>query len=208
MIEPLLRRFISYKKRKQTIIIGTILTALVIVWPAVDEYIAARQRTSAAQSQLQEANEQVGKLDDYAALHKRKLQELARLEARMAPEKVAQALQNQLTELGRQTGCTVRKARLGEAARRPWMEKDDPIRGMRTSNSGGQTPFLLETRQLALTVSGPMSGLYNFLDRLHRIDRIMHSRTVTIQRSNEDGSTAELTIDLLLFNLSKKAART
>ena len=207
MIEPLAMRFVEYKKRKQVVIILTILSALVVVWPAVDEYTAASQRQDAAQVELDKAQEAVKKLDQYVDLHARKQQELASLEQQMMSEKAAQSLKGQLTDLGQQTGCMIRRARLDPPARRDWKEKDHPIKGTRRVENGGATPFKLETRRLALSVTGPMPSLYNLLEQLHRIEKVVHSQAVEIKRSSEDGNAASLTMEFLLFDLPLKLAK-
>ena len=91
MIEPALRRFLEHPRRKQAVIILTILTALVVVWPSVDEYTAATQRTEAAQVQIEESRKQVAKLSQYAKLHETKQQEVAALETQLVTEEAAQA---------------------------------------------------------------------------------------------------------------------
>ena len=76
MIEPLLRRLLAYEKRKQAVIIGTILVGLVMVWPTTDEYIAARQRTRDVQLKRDEAELAIAKLPQFTRLHERKVNEL------------------------------------------------------------------------------------------------------------------------------------
>jgi hypothetical protein len=207
MIEPIARRFLEYEKRKYVVITLTVVTTLVMVWPAVDEYSAAKQRTKDAVAEKDNSQEEVALLEQYVAAHDKRQQELAALEQQMVSEKIAQSLQNQFTELGRQTGCQVRRARLSEPGRRDWKDDDHPIRGARSGRKGEETPFRLETRQLALQVTGHMAGLYEFLARLHRVEKVMHSKAVTIRRSSEDGSTASLNMDILLFDLTRKPAK-
>ena len=203
MIEPALRSFLEHNRRKQAVIILTILTALVVVWPAVDVYTAATQRTEAAQVQIEESRKQIARLNQYTKLHSAKQDELADLEKQLVSEQAAQALKSQLTNLGRETGCTVRNTKLMPPSRRAWRENDHPIRGAHPTTAGAETPFWLESRQLALTVTGPMPSLYKFLDRLHGIDKVVHSRSAKIQ-SGENGSTATLSMEILLFDLPRK----
>lgn len=207
MIESALRGFIEYKWRTHAVIILTLLVGLAALWPAADEYTAARQRTTAAHLKLAETRQEIEKLPGYMELHKQKLAELESLERRMVPERAAQELQGELTELGRQTGCTLRRAAVQPSSSRDWCEKDDPLEVNRPKTQSEETPFRLETRVLSLSVTGPMNGLYKFLSRLNQVDRVVHSRAITLRRSSEDGSMAALDVELLLFDLPLKPAK-
>ncbi|MCA9123229.1 MAG: hypothetical protein H6822_28200 [Planctomycetaceae bacterium] len=208
MIEPLLRRFLVYEKRKQVVIIGTILTGLVVVWPATDEYIAARQQTQESQLAVEEAEHAIAKRPQYAQLHQRKTQELDVLAQRLVGDQAARKLQSDVTELGRKTGCTVLRAQLTDPATRTWNQNDHPVAGTSLKNTGGETPFQLETRQLSLSVTGPMSGLYAFLEGLHRVEKVIHPRAMSIKggdsMSGNDQDTGTLDLQLLLFDLTKR----
>lgn len=208
MIEPLLRRFLDYENRKQVVIIGTILAGLVMVWPATDEYIAARERTHNAQLQLEETEHAIAKLPQFTQMHKRKIEEVEALAERLVGGRAARKLQDDITALGRRTGCTVLRAQLSDPATRVWNQNDHPVAGTKLRNTGGETPFQLETRQLALSVTGPMSGLYEFLEGLHRIDKVVHARAMAIKGESSAGSAEKeigmLDMSLSLFDLTKK----
>ncbi|MDA1055206.1 MAG: hypothetical protein O3C40_32695 [Planctomycetota bacterium] len=209
MIEPLLRRFLAYEKRKRAVIIGAIVAGLVMVWPATDEYIAARQRTRDARLQVEEAELAIEKLPQLTETHQRKTQELEVLMQQLVGGRAARQLQGDLTELGRQTGCTVLRAQLTEPATRMWNQNDHPVSGTKLTNPGEETPFQLETRQIALSVTGPMNGLYAFLEGLHGVDKVIHPQAMSIKGGNamagSDNNTGTLDINLLLFDLTKKA---
>jgi len=204
MIESILRRFVTSKQRNRAVIIVTVLTALVVVWPAADEYSAARGRTREALARLEETQGRISQLSLHQQVQQKKQYELESLERRTLSERAALELQGTLTELGRETGCTVRKARLSEVTRRDWREGDDPLAASRTAAAGEDTPFQLESRTLTLSVTGPMIGLYRFLEGLHRVDKVMHSKTATIKRAGEESGTGSLDVELLLFDLPRK----
>lgn len=210
MIEPLLRRLVAYEKRKQAVIIGTILVGLVMVWPATDEYIAARQRTHDVTLKRDEAELAIAKLPQFTRLHERKVNELKVLADQLVGGEAARKLQSDLMELGRQTGCIVLGAQLTEPNSRVWNENDHPVAGTKLKNTGAETPFQLETRQLTLSITGPMSGLYTFLEGLNRVDKVIHARAMSINGGNSAGGneneTGTLDMNLLLFDLTKRAA--
>lgn len=204
MIETTLRRFVASERRNQVVIIVTILTGLVVVWPAADEYTAARGRRREALARLEETQEKISKLALHQQLHEKKLRELESLERRAVSEQAAQELQSTLTKLARETGCTVRKARLSEPARREWKENDHPLESGRAAPAGSATPYQLESRQLTLSLTGPMVGLYQFLEGLHQVDKVIHSKMASMKRAADDGGVASLDIELLLFDLPRK----
>ncbi len=210
MIEPLLRRFLAYEKHKQVVIIGTILAGLVVAWPAADQYIAARQRTHDARSKLDEAGIAIAKLPQFTRLHQLKTKELDVLSQRLVGDQAARKLQSDLTELGRKTGCTVLRVQLGEPGTRVWNENDHPVSGTKLKNTGGETPFQLETRQITLSVTGPMDGLHAFLEGLNRIDKVIYPRSMSMKAGNSmtgtEGQIGLLDLTLSLFDLTKKEA--
>jgi hypothetical protein len=210
MIEPLLRRFLAYEKQKHVVIIGTILAGLVVAWPAVDEYIAARQRTQDARLKLEEAGIAIAKLPQYTRLHQLKTKELEVLSQRLVGDRAAKKLQSDLTELGRQTGCTVLRVQLGDPSTRVWNENDHPVSGTKLKNTGGETPFQLETRQITLSVTGPMDGLHAFLQGLHRVEKVIYPRSMSMKTGNStagnEGQVGLLDLTLSLFDLTKKEA--
>lgn len=202
MIEPLLRRFLAYEKHKQVVIIGTILAGLVMAWPTTDEYIAARQRTHDARLKLEETQHTIAKLPQFTRLHQLKTKELEVLSERLVGDQAARKLQSDLTELGRQTGCTVLRVQLADPVTRVWKENDHPVMGTKLKNAGGDTAFQLETRQITLAVTGPMDGLYAFLEGLHRIDKAIYPRSMSMKGGNDD-QVGNLDLTLSLFDLTK-----
>lgn len=208
MIEPELRRFLAYEKRKEAVIIGTILSGLVMVWPAADEYIAARQRTRDVRVQREEAEVEIAKLPQYTRMQEQKTKELEVLAKQLVEGDDARKLQSDLMELGRQTGCTVLRAQLSDPSSRVWSENDRPVPGTRLRDPGPETPFQLDTRQLSLSIAGPMDGLYAFLEGLHGVDKVVHARAMAIKGGNagDEGNydTGTLDMNLLLFDLTKR----
>lgn len=208
MIEPALRRFLAFEKRKEAVIIGTILAGLVIVWPVADGYIAARQRTHDVRIQQEEAEVEIAKLPEFVRMQELKAKELEGLTTQLVEGDAARRLQSDLIELGRQTGCTVLRAQLSDPSSRVWNENDHPVPGSRSRDPGAETPFQLDTRQLSLSIAGPMNGLYAFLEGLHRVDKVVHARAMAIKGGNagdeSNYDTGTLDMNLLLFDLTKR----
>ena len=133
---------------------------------------------------------------------------MAVLSQRLVGDQAARKLQSDLTELGRRTGCTVLRVQLGNPTTRPWNENDHPLAKTALKNAGGETPFQLETRQIALSVSGPMDGLYAFLEGLNGVDKVIYPRSMSMKGGNAMAGNEEqvglLDLTLSLFDLTKK----
>lgn len=205
MVESALQQFLTYPHRQKAVIIVTLLTGLVVVWPAVDGYIEARTLKKEARTKLEETNAEIAKLPRHAELFKKKQEELGALQRRTVTEDSAQRLRNDLVQLVRQSGCTMRRIRLGDATRRDWMENDSPVTGADLVDPGRETPFQLVSRQLSLSITGQMPKLHGFLAELHKIDKTMHTRTISLQRAGRNKGTATLDLDMVLFDFEKKA---
>ena len=140
MIEPLLRRLVQHERRKTIVIVVTILTGLLVVLPAADEYNAARGRVNAAKGQLLEIRSQANDLPHFQKLFQVKAADLKQLESQAVSESVAERLQNELVEMVRQSGCTMRLIRPGDPLRRDWTTKDHAVRSLNVTDRGENTP--------------------------------------------------------------------
>jgi len=177
-----------------------------VVWPAVDGYIEARGRKKDASAKLAKTNEEIAKLPRHAELYQKKQEELAAFTRRTVKEDAAQRLRNDLVQLVRKAGCTMRRIRLGEATRRDWMENDSPVTGADLVDPGDETPFQLVSRQLSLSITGQMPKLHEFLAEMHKIDKTMHTRSIALQRAGRSSKgIATLDLDMVLFDFEKKA---
>lgn len=205
MIESVLQQVLTYPHRQKAVIIVTLLTGLVVVWPAVDGYIEARTLKGEASAKLEETNVEIAKLPRHAELFKKKQQELEALTRRTVKEDAAQRLRNDLVQLVRKAGCTMRRIRLGDASRRDWMENDSPITGANAANPGKETPFQLVSRRLSLSITGQMPKLHEFLAEMHKVDKTMHTRAISLKREGRSKGNATLDLDMVLFDFEKKS---
>jgi hypothetical protein len=204
MIEPLLRRLIEHKRRKLIVTILTVLTGLLVVLPAADEYNAAKERTSTAHKDLEETKGEVKSLPRFEEIFELRMAELEALQDRTLSLAAAQNLREQLVEIVRQADCTMLQARLGDPMKRDWTTEDNAVDDFSVSNRGNPTPYQLETRQISLSIAGPMPNLLHFLARLCEIDKMIHTKDLNLKRSGSEENSAILTMDVLLFDLVKK----
>lgn len=204
MIEQALWRFLESDKRKQAVIIGTIVTGLVAVWPAADEYMAAGKRVRDAKSALEESQQEVNKLPKYAQVFEMRQAELAKLESQVVGEEEAQALLTRLRGLVRTTKCKMRTTKLGTALVRDWQEEDSPVNNS-VRRPGGDTPFRLATRQISISITGTNPNISTFLEKMHEIDKLVHTKTISLKRAGERSREQSLDLEILVFDLMLKA---
>ena len=101
----------------------------------------------------------------------------------------------------------MRRGRLSEPSYRGWLaDNDDPLLDQPPHNAEGETPYLLETRHLALSVEGALDRIQKLLGELHATDRLVHSASMSIRRADGGSNNVSLDIDLVLFNLLLKSA--
>ena len=202
MIEQILWQFLEYRKRKQAVIIGTIITGLVVVWPAADEYMAARERIRNAESELAESQDQVDKLPQFIQMYEKRMNELKKLEKRSVTKKAAQRMRDDVTRLVRAQGCRLSRIVLGGDLHRDWTANDSPVNHTEIVDRGGDTPFRLVTQQMSISLSGSMTNVKNFLAKLHEMERFIHTKQISLVRGSS--GKAELDIDIMMFELAQK----
>jgi len=64
-----------------------------------------------------------------------------------------------------------------------------------------KTPFRLRTQPLSLAITGNLNDVNEFLARLSRQERLIHTGGFSLRKSTEDKNLVELELDLLLFDL-------
>lgn len=202
MIEQALWQFLEYGKRKQAVIIVTIITGLVAVWPAADEYMAARERIRSAQSELEESRQQVDKLPQFTQMFEKRNAELKDLEERTVTRKAAQLMRDEVTSIARREGCRMERLVLGGELRRDWTENDAPVNHTAIVDRGGDTPYQLVTRQMTVSMEGSMKNVKQFLSELHDLKRMIHTKSISLSRNSL--GKMDVNIDLLMFDLVKK----
>jgi hypothetical protein len=206
MVEQILWRFLEYRKRKQAVIIATMVTGLVAVWPAADEYIAARSRYSDARSELEETERQIENLPKFTQLLEKRKLELANLEKQTFSQDAAQTLRSELQQMIRETDCQMRNVRLGDPISRDWTTNDDPVTLVNMADRGTSTPFQLVTRQMSLQITGTMPNLSRFLERLSKLNGLVHTKSISLRRTSQQSTNTSLDMEILLFDLARRPA--
>jgi hypothetical protein len=200
-VETILRPLVEHPKRGWIVIIATFVISVVFTWPAVDYYFAAAERRSQLIAELEEGIATANRLQLYEKQLERQTEKLRTLEARaMSPERVEQ-FRNRVTEWVKESGCQLRRVKLGEAQLRPWFTDDHPLETRARNEKDVKTPFRLRQQPLNLLVTGPMERVSEFLTRLGENDYLLHTGNLHLRRNTEDPRNVEMDLDLILFDL-------
>jgi hypothetical protein len=136
-----------------------------------------------------------------------KKRQLEQLERKAVPQRDIEKLRAELQQLIHDVGCEMREVYIEDMpTRRPWKSNDSPLLGPPTGNPGQETPFFLTQRNAKIRIEGPMPSIYTFLARLNQMDRFIHTKMVSLQRSDADENQTQLRIEMTLFDLERKSA--
>jgi len=201
MIDAILRPLVEHPKRGWIVITATFVIGVVFTWPAVDYYFAAADHRAQLTQELKEGAVTSGRLELYQKQLQRQTEKLRILEARALSSEQVEQFRDQVTEWVKESGCQLRRVRLGDVQLRPWYDEDHPLEQRARSEKDKKSPFRLRQQQLNLLVTGPMERVSDFLARLSEQDKLLHTGNLYLRRSTEDPRVVEMDLDLILFDL-------
>lgn len=201
MVESLLRSVLTHPKRVWIVISLTLGIGLLFSWPAVDSYSAAKEHRAKLESELQEGEALVGKVDLYQKQAEKKKAQLKLLEAKTLSPAQIEKLRSQLVVMVKESHCMVRRVRLGDSSLRQWYDEDSPLESRMRLDSEKKSVFRLRTQLLNLAITGNLTDVSEFLTKLSQQDRLIHTGGFQLRKSAEDKNLMDLEIDLLFFDL-------
>ncbi len=198
MIEKLAERLAQSKHRWLIVTGVTFLIALASALPQVDLLLAERSERAVLQDELAQAEATATRLPTYELKLAEKQEELDRLRKLVVDESQLGALRTWLVEAARQSGCQVRRIDLAAPTKRPWNESDNPLDPPAAGKVDSQkTPFELETRAVAFSVTGSSNEVLALLKAIDADTRLKHANTIELKPTNR--SDHELQLDLTLW---------
>ena len=199
----LLYQLINHHARWWIVITGTGMIGLALLWPAVDDYLAAKSVQDELNESLEKTKQGVDRLDHFANLVSQKKSALEQLQAKAQSDKTVGQFRNRVVQLVRQSGCKMRRVRLAQPSRRRWRETDDPFIFKSVADAGAETQFDLRTQVLSISLTGSVKQISDFLTKIHQLDSFIHTMNLSLQRGHEGEESAALELDLLLLNLNR-----
>ena len=199
-------RLITHPKRRWIVTTGTLLSGLLFLLPAVDSFSQERSRYAELSEQLNAARELIAERDHWQQRLEEQRLRLEHLEACSVTEDELNDYRNWVTDCVRHNRCRMRRIHVDRPVYRPWMnENDNPLEDRPPVDAEGETPWLLENRELTISVEGELSHVNKLLDELHTTDVLAHSSGVSVRRIEGTASAVSLDLNLVLMNLIRKS---
>jgi len=204
MIEEALRRFCESPKRWLIVTAVTFVVGLLLVLPLVDVYCAERDEKEAVLADLGLAKQVTSELGRFEDRVDARLAELRVLEARTIDEEEVPEFRGRLVDMVREAGCSLRRLNVGTALSRPWHAGDDPVSPRADAKRGEEDAELnLQWRPVTISLSGSISSLQSFLQRLEAAGMMMHTRTFEMYPSSPSRRTLTLDMELWYYTLTR-----
>ena len=203
MIETLLRRYLESRARVWGVIILTLGLGVAGILPAADNYQEARQRRAELRDLVARIRHDVAGLEQAREKANEKREQLEKLEALTIATDQVPTFRQEIVDGARQAGCQVRRIRVGSPRSRTWHEGDNPLD--RTTANPGKTdsPYVLTTHPLTVSVSGALANVESVLSHLQSTDRLIHSESLSLYPTNENRKQVILELELMLFDVTR-----
>ena len=204
MIKQTLTGLLLGRHRTWGVITVTFAIGLALILPAADEYSASRDRHARLTSTLNNTRSIVARLDEYEGQVAERVRKLENLETRTTGEKQAQAFRERIVVMVRESGCQMRRIRLGQPTARRWHENDKALDQMASTTKGPETPLMLNVQPVSLSVTGTTASVKGLLEQLHRSGKMMHTKSFALRPAGlENPKEVLLDVEFLLFNLTE-----
>lgn len=202
MIENLAEK-LAENPRRWLIVTGvTFALALASVLPQVDHLLAERSERAELLEQLAQANETSQRLPLYEQKVAEKASELAELRDREIDDNEIAELRAWLVDAARQSGCRVRRIELSSPNDRPWNDDDHPLNPTDRAKSNAKTPFRLQTRPVAFSVTGSNEEVLALLKTIDEDTRLKHARAFDLKPVGRNSNEIQLDLTFWFFALS------
>jgi hypothetical protein len=179
--------------------------ALAALWPAVDEYSAESNARTELAASLEEARAAVGRLPKLEEAAKVQKNELARLESLTLGEDKLPLFRGRVVELARACGCQVRQIRVGQSRKQPWKPGESWLAAPNRATGQPSGGLVLSLCELTVTVSGPLPGTQQFLEKLAALGALMYPRQFALAPAEGQDKEVILDLGVWLFDLDRQS---
>ena len=200
-VSPQHQHWMHDPQRRKIVITLSCGLALLALWFSADEYRAVRGERAQLGRLVDEAEQQISRLD---ALQKRAAEQAeltGELEQRTVSDDDIHEFRNTVSDISRRSGCRILRMELAEPMRRPWREDDHPLEIKPASKKATETPYQLRSQRLSLVLSGPVNSIYDLLGELRKTDKAIHTQSLRLRPADADRHEALLELEILLFDL-------
>ncbi|MBX7168053.1 MAG: hypothetical protein K1X74_17085 [Pirellulales bacterium] len=207
-LETLVKTIAEHPRRRTIVTLLTLVTLVMVMWPAADEYLALCDFRAHLMQSLDEARAEAEALPQLEKLAQQRATELAAFEQRTVDEGETFRFREELVELVRQSGCQMRRIDVDQPQRRRWQSGEDPLAAAAPApnkQDPGPSPYELSTRRLTLAVSGPLSSVHALFDNLRALDKVLCLGNLHEQPEGPERKEIAVDIELIVLSLEKPA---
>ena len=202
-IRPLLQRCVEGRTRLWAVIIPILGIGLAVILPAADKNSELRRHQAEWKAKVAKIRHEVAELDDVRRAAEQRQAKLDAWRSRAVSVENVHAFRQQVVALARDSGCQIRRMNVGAAQSKPWMDGDDPLGQTKRKRRTKKPPtHAIQTQSMSMTVSGDLQGVRKMLTQLDAAERMIHTKSFTLNPSREDQGGVVLDLELLLFGLT------
>jgi Tfp pilus assembly protein PilO len=198
MIETVIRYSLKIASHRWIVITLSLAVALLVVWPAADEYFALKQQRGTLLALMEETRRAVAPLERLEVEAAQRQAELDKLERRLVKEDQVHDFRQQVVALVRESRCVMRRIRVGAPVVQPW--SDDGSEPPSVAATSGKTRWVVKTRPLSLSVAGSLEEVKLLLARLHQTGRWLHTRNLSLRGEGTSAGQIVLELELLMYD--------
>lgn len=202
MVESTLRQFLEHPRRKLIVIIATAAIALVLFWPAVDNYFAASADRSKLAEELEEAQAKVEQLAPLMEKLAEREKRLTVFETEAMSKKNVEEFRDAISEEIQKSGCQIRRNMpQPEAMRQPEFNPEDPSKSEKRGSR-----YEVVGRSHSLTITGSQSGVVEVMNKIQERKGLVQIQALSIKQAMDGTDATTLDVVLLLLDLVKPRA--
>lgn len=200
MIETVLRCYVRIVSRRWIVIILTLAVVVLVIWPVADDYSDLRVQRGKLLAVLEETRLAVAPLERLEVEAAQRQAVLDQLESGLVKEDQVHVFRKKVVALVRESGCVMRRIRVGSTAVQPWT--DDGSQPRTVAAAGGTTRWLVKTRLLSLTVAGSLEEVKQLLARLRQAGHWLHTRNLSLRGEGASAGKVVLELELLMYDFA------
>lgn len=206
-MNDLIDRFCESRHRWLIVTGVTVVLALLTVLPLADQYSALHAENDELVAQLDEAARLTAALPQFEQRVQEKVSELQKIERQTVSEEKVGEYRNKLIGYARDSGCQVRRINIGQARTRKWTVGDNPREATPEARPDAEaTPFILETRQVSLSITGSLTSIEKLLTRMEADDTMSHFKFLELRPTGKSRRAVQADLELLCFALNRNKA--
>ncbi|WP_442481531.1 hypothetical protein [Aeoliella sp. SH292] len=204
-MDDLIVKFCEDRRSWLFVIGGTLSLVLVFLMPEVDDYVAVCNEETEVAEKLASAEQAAAMLPAFETRHAKQAEVVAQSVARTLTADNEADYRNTIVTLVRETGCQLRRLNISAASVRDWGQQDNPLE--KTYNKKLKpTGFLLERRQVSLSLAGPSASVRRLVEQFEQQDKEVYVEGLELKPDAGDGRRVELNMELWYYTLARPAA--